>query len=70
MLIRNGNISPEKAHLIESKGIQYCGNNSDFREGVLSFLQKRKPNWKLDGYMDLPEWFPYWDNIATDPSKL
>ena len=33
------------------------GNQADAREGVLSFLEKRDPDWKLSAARNLPEGF-------------
>ena len=35
----------------------WIGNQADAREGVLSFLEKRDPDWKLSAARDLPEEF-------------
>jgi enoyl-CoA hydratase/carnithine racemase len=46
---------------IESINHQYLGwvsTKSDTREGVISFLEKRKPKWKLKVPGDLPEFYP------------
>ena len=69
MIIRNRNLSPEEAHLIESKSIYWVGRQSDCKEGINSFLEKRKPHFPLDSFSDAPEWFPWWKEISTR-SKL
>ena len=33
----------------------WIGNQADALEGVLSFLEKRDPDWKLSAARDLPE---------------
>ncbi len=46
---------------IESINHQYLGwvsTKADTREGVMSFLEKRKPEWKLKVPGDLPDFFP------------
>ncbi|MHA2039436.1 MAG: enoyl-CoA hydratase-related protein [Promethearchaeota archaeon] len=46
---------------IESINHQYLGwvsTKADTREGVMSFLEKRKPDWKLKVPGDLPEFYP------------
>ncbi len=46
---------------IESINHQYLGwvsTKADTREGVMSFLEKRKPEWKLKVPGDLPEFYP------------
>ena len=41
MVIRNRNLSPEEAHLIESRSIYWVSRQADCQEGVKSFLEKR-----------------------------
>ena len=41
----------------ENKVFAYLGNQPDAREGVLSFLEKRPPQWKLSPSRDKPEEF-------------
>ncbi|MBY8984506.1 MAG: enoyl-CoA hydratase/isomerase family protein [Candidatus Lokiarchaeota archaeon] len=46
---------------IESINHQYLGwvsTKADTREGVMSFLEKRKPEWKLHVPGDLPDFYP------------
>ncbi len=46
---------------VESINHQYLGwvsTKADTREGVMSFLEKRKPEWKLKVPGDLPDFFP------------
>ena len=51
LIIRNGHMtSPEKAHLIESKSIYFSGRHKDTREGMQSFLEKRKANYTMDPF--------------------
>lgn len=66
MIVRVGHCtSPEEAHLIESKSIFWAMNAPDAREGILSFLEKREPEFPMDSFKDSPEWFPWWREIAT-----
>ena len=48
----------EKADQINSRYFRWTGTQLDAREGVISFLQKRKPEWKLKVPGDLPDFFP------------
>src|SRR5579864_2941312 len=41
------------AHALESRAFSWAGAQADAREGVTSFLEKRKPNWKLSKHMEL-----------------
>jgi len=68
-LIRNFSVSPEEAHLAESRIIHFMSTGPDSKEGLMSFLEKRAPDFKLDPYKDLPPFFPWWKQTRTD-SKL
>ncbi|MBY8990207.1 MAG: enoyl-CoA hydratase/isomerase family protein [Candidatus Lokiarchaeota archaeon] len=47
-----------KAELINHRYFTWTGLQPDAREGVVSFLQKRRPEWKLKVPGDLPEFYP------------
>ncbi len=51
---------PETAHLIDSKCVLWTSSNADAAEGVMSFLEKRKPEFKLSPSRDMPEFYPWW----------
>ncbi|MFW9896884.1 MAG: enoyl-CoA hydratase-related protein [Promethearchaeota archaeon] len=48
----------DKAEMINHRYFGWTGLQPDAREGVISFLQKRRPQWKLKVPGDLPEFFP------------
>ena len=48
----------DKAERINHQYFGWTGTQPDAREGVVSFLQKRKPKWKLKVPGDLPDFFP------------
>jgi enoyl-CoA hydratase/carnithine racemase len=48
----------DKAELINHRYFAWTGLQPDAREGVVSFLQKRRPDWKLKVPGDLPNFFP------------
>ncbi|MBY8984554.1 MAG: enoyl-CoA hydratase/isomerase family protein [Candidatus Lokiarchaeota archaeon] len=48
----------EKAERINHQYFGWTGLQPDAREGVVSFLQKRKPEWKMKVPGDLPDFFP------------
>ena len=51
--------SPENAHVIESKLIDSRGLSDDAKEGVMSFLEKRRADFKNKISSDLPDGFPW-----------
>ena len=65
MLYRNQIVSPEEAFHIESKAIYSTAGSPDNVEGIMSFLEKRKPAFKTDGFVSLPAWFPFWNHVQT-----
>ncbi|MHA1987635.1 MAG: enoyl-CoA hydratase-related protein [Promethearchaeota archaeon] len=48
----------DKVERINHQYFAWTGTQPDAREGVVSFLQKRKPEWKLKVPGDLPDFFP------------
>ena len=50
---------PEHAHEIESKLIDSRGTSDDAKEGVMSFLEKRKSVFKNKITKDFPDIFPW-----------
>jgi enoyl-CoA hydratase/carnithine racemase len=51
---------PMRAHSADSRGIFYRGQSDDAREGIASFLEKRKAIFPDRVSNDLPELFPGW----------
>jgi len=47
-----------KAESINHQYLGWLSTKADTREGVMSFLEKRKPEWKLKVPGDLPDFFP------------
>jgi enoyl-CoA hydratase/carnithine racemase len=52
---------PMEAHKIDSKCIYFMGHSADAAEGVMSFLEKRPPQFKLKPSADMPEFYPWWE---------
>ena len=50
-----GELSPEKAQAIDHKAFTWAGQQADSKEGVSSFLEKRKPAWKMKASKDFPD---------------
>lgn len=52
---------PMAAHNVDSKAIYRLSKGVDAREGVASFLEKRKPAYPGKVSADMPDFFPWWD---------
>jgi len=55
-----GAAHPMQAHQADSRGIQARGRSGDAREGVMSFLEKRPPNYPDRVSQDLPDIWDHW----------
>lgn len=53
---------PMVAHRADSEAIFDLGRKADSKEGVMAFLEKRTPDWKLKPSADLPATYPWWDS--------
>lgn len=60
MLTGLGNTHPMLNHRLESACLQgYMGQREDAREGVVSFMEKRAPNFPMKVSGDMPDFYPW-----------
>ena len=52
---------PMEAHIIDSAAIYTRGQTPDAKEGVMSFLEKRKPVYPVKVSDGMPNFFPWWE---------
>lgn len=64
-LMWEGANSPEEAHLLESRVFHHMVGQRDYKEGVGSFLEKRKPKFECDPREDCSPNFPWWTEANT-----
>ena len=53
---------PMEAHRIESKALHHMSQSPDVVEGVMSFMEKRPPQFKLKPSQDMPDSYPWWED--------
>lgn len=53
---------PMDAHVVDSAAIYSRGQTEDAREGVMSFLEKRKPVYQVKVSDGMPSFFPWWED--------
>lgn len=56
-----GESHPMAAHEVDSPAIAYLGKSADAREGVMSFLEKRAPQFTDTVTGDMPPFHPWWE---------
>jgi enoyl-CoA hydratase/carnithine racemase len=54
---------PMQAHRVDSRGIMSRGRSADVAEGVQAFLQKRPASFVERVSADMPDYFPWWDEL-------
>jgi len=57
---------PMDAHIVDSASIYTRGQTEDAKEGVMSFLEKRKPVYPVKVSDGMPEFFPWWEEPEFD----
>ncbi|KAE8450619.1 hypothetical protein EG329_005963 [Mollisiaceae sp. DMI_Dod_QoI] len=69
-LMWRGPGSAEEAHLLDSKVLFEVFGGADAREGVESFLEKRKADFKGTMDRDAPSVWPWWELVDTKVPEL
>lgn len=64
-----GAASPMDAHEVDSNAINELGRSADVREGVMSFLEKRPPQFADQVPADIPGPWPFWERRTFVPLK-
>jgi enoyl-CoA hydratase/carnithine racemase len=55
-----GTDHPMEAHKIETRGMYYSAKSAEAREGIVSFLEKRAPEFPGKVTKDMPPFYPWW----------
>ena len=57
-----GSDHPMEAHKIDSRAIYRLSRGADAKEGIASFLEKRRPMYPGKVSADMPDFYPWWDD--------
>ena len=52
---------PMEAHKIDSRAIYRLSRGADAKEGIASFLEKRRAMYPGKVSADMPDFYPWWD---------
>ena len=52
---------PMEAHKVDSRAIYRLSRGADAKEGIASFLEKRRPDYPGKVSEDMPDFYPWWD---------
>jgi enoyl-CoA hydratase/carnithine racemase len=58
---------PMEAHRLDSKAFRWSLQQADAREGIMSFLEKRPPNFTMKPSTDMPGFYPWWSDRPFTP---
>ncbi len=61
-----GEDHPMKAHILESRALNWIFGKPDAKEGIMSFLEKRPPSFSMKLGKDMPKFYPWWENRPFD----
>jgi len=53
---------PMEAHRLDSQGMFWTGRGADAYEGVSAFVEKRPARFTLKPSVDMPPFYPWWEN--------
>jgi enoyl-CoA hydratase/carnithine racemase len=57
---------PMEAHKIESRCLHYMFQSPESLEGVGSFLEKRPPKFQMKPSVDMPDFYPWWEDRSYE----
>lgn len=68
-IMYRGPSSAEEAHVLDSKVFLGMLTSKDSQEGIKSFVQRRKPEFKGNMARDAPRGWPWWDATHKEGGK-
>ncbi len=61
---------PIEAHKIDSQCMYWTGQRKDTAEGIRSFLEKRPPQFTMKPSLDMPEFYPWWEERSFKQGQV